>query len=372
MKSFWLALFLFLNLFIPTSVTADHLHFALFSPRSAQDAFWGPLEAFMKQAGKQLNVKVSVLYLHNSKRDMLKFIDKAKAIDVDAVIFANIGQTAFPLMKNAEEQKLPFLLFNADLLGDNLQIAGEPQQNFKYWIASLMPDDHQAGYLLGKYLIAQARKGGLTDKNGTVQVIAINGPLANTAAQQRTEGLLQAIKEDGNSNLLRSLTADWRQNTAYYKATHLLRRYPNANVYWAASDLMAIGVEQALREKGLMQGKDYLTGGVDWSKEGLTAIKQGKMSSSAGGHFMDGAWALIKLYDHFNGASLERDDSSQTQSPMSLITPSDIDLLMPYLESGNWESINFRLRSKVLNKKLKNYDFSPNSVLKELRKAEKN
>jgi ABC-type sugar transport system substrate-binding protein len=107
-----------------------------------------------------------------------------------------------------------------------------------------------------------------------VQIIAINGAFSDVPAEQRFLGLQQAIKEDRNSNLLRSTHANWLQKSAHCKTMCLSQRYPETTVYWAASDLMAIGVEQALTKQGLIQGKDYLTGGVDWSKEGLTAVKK--------------------------------------------------------------------------------------------------
>ena len=370
MKYFLMTLLFFLNLFISIAVSAQPLHFALFSVRDSQDAFWGPVGDFAQQAAKQLDIKLSILYAYSSKREMLKLLTKAKGYNVDAIIFPNFGRVALQLMKEAEQQQIPLLLFNSDLTRGNKQLAGKPQQKFKYWLASLLPDDQQAGYLLGKHLIEQARQKNFTDKNGTVQIIAINGTIADTSARLRFAGLQRAIKEDGNSNLLQSVYAFWEQETAYYKSQRLSLRYPQAKVYWAASDLMAIGVKNALTKNGLRQGKDYLTGGVDWSKEGLAAVKQGQISSSAGGHFMDGAWAVIMLYDHFNGSPLSADSLYQYQSSMALITAADIDLLLPHLESHDWKDINFRLRSKVLNKHLKEYDFSPASVLEELRKAQ--
>ena len=370
MKHFWLSLFLFINLFISIAVSAQPLHFGLLSARDTQDAFWGPVETFAQQAATQLGIKLTILHTNNSKRNMLKMLIKAKALKVDAVIFPNFGQIALQVMKQAEQLQLPVLLFNSDFTEANKKLVGRPQQQFKYWLASLMPDDDQAGYLLGKHLILQARKKNLADENGMVEIIAINGTIADSPAQLRLAGLRRAIKEDGNSHLVRSVYAYWFKDKAHYKSARLLSRYPKAKVYWTASDLMAVGVNQAFTERGLVQGKDYLTGGVDWSQEGLADIQHKQISTSAGGHFMDGAWAVIMLYDHFSGRPLNGDSLYQFKSPMALITSSDIDLLLPYLTSHDWQPVNFRLRSKVLNKQLQEYDFSPTSVLKELEKAQ--
>ncbi|WP_028863036.1 ABC transporter substrate-binding protein [Psychromonas aquimarina] len=370
MKHFLVSLCLLLNLFIAAAVSAQPLHFALISATDSQDPFWRPVEDFARQAAEQLNVELTVLYTKSLKRNNIKLLSKARELNVDAVIIPNQGQLALKLIKEAERHQLPVFLFNSDITPKNRKSAGNPQQKFQYWLASLIPDDHQAGYLLGKYLIKQARLNNLTDKNGTVQIVAINGSFLETPSEFRLAGLQRAIVEDGGSNLLRSVYAYWLQETAYDKALALSQRYPETKIYWTASDLMAIAVEQALSEQGLIQGKDYLTGGVDWSQAGLAAVKKNQISASAGGHFMDGAWAVIMLYDHFNGSSLNADSFYQFQSPMSLITSADIDLLLPHLKSHDWKDINFRLRSKAFNKQLKEYDFSPASVLEELRKAQ--
>lgn len=306
MKCFLIVILLLSNLFISISVTAKPLHFALFSPRTDQDPFWGPLEDFALEASKQLNVKITVFNSNNSKREMLKFISQAKALNVDAVIFANIGKIGLSLMNNAEQLKLPVLLFNSDFTGENKITAGQPQQKFKYWLASLMPDDEHAGYLLGKYLIKQARDKNLSQRNGKVKVIAINGSITDTSSQHRFVGLQRAIKEDGNSELVQSLYAFWLLETAAYKAFHLSKRYPDVNVYWSASDLMSIGVEQALKKRALVQGKDFLTGGVDWSLGGLDAVKQGKISTSVGGilwmeHGLSSCCMIILTVNHLIG-----------------------------------------------------------------------
>jgi hypothetical protein len=85
---------------------------------------------------------------------------------------------------------------------------------------------------------------------------------------------------------------------------------------------------------------------------------------------MNAAWAVIMLYDHFHATSINDAPFYQFQSPMSLISSADIDLLLPHLALHDWNGINFRLRSKAFNKQLKKYDFSSTSILAEFRKTE--
>tara|TARA_R110001583_G_scaffold22377_1_gene83942 strand:+ start:1560 stop:2672 length:1113 start_codon:yes stop_codon:yes gene_type:complete len=347
-------------------ISAKQLHFALLSAGDAQEDFWRPVEDFALQAAEQLDVKLTILHTSNSKRKLFTMLEKAKELNVDAAIFPSDGQAGLKLLELAEQLKLPVLLFNSDLSEANKLLAGKPQQKLKYWLASMMPDNEQAGYLLGKHLIGQARQNNLTSENGLVEIIAINGTIANAPSQSRLAGLQRAIKEDANSILLQSVYGYWSREKVYYKTPRLAKRHPNAKVYWAASDLMAIGADEGLSDLGLVLGKDYLNGGVDWSERGFSAIKNGQLSASAGGHFMDGAWSVIMLYDHFNGSPFTTDTVNQLQSPMSLISNEKIDFLMHGLASGDWSSIDFRARSKTLNKQLKEYNFSPVSVIDEL------
>lgn len=361
---------LFIINILPLKISAaPALHLALISARESQDAFWGPVEEFAQQAAQQLDIKLTILYSYNSKRNMLKLIKQAKALNIDAVIFANFGQIAPLLLQQAEDNKLPVMLFNSDIIPENKKLVGKPREKFKYWLMSLIPDDQQAGYLLGQALIAEARRNNFTNDKNQVEIIAINGTITDTPAKLRLQGLQQAIDEDGNSVLLQSVYAHWLAESASYKAAHLSTRYPNAKVFWAASDLMAIAIFDTLNKKGLIQGKDFITGGVDWSEQGLTAIQQSKMINSTGGHFMDAAWAVIMLYDHFNGSPLSAQNSYELQSPMSLISREQIELLLPHMELKNWHVINFRQRSKAINKNLSEYNFSPASILAELKQG---
>jgi hypothetical protein len=47
-------------------------------------------------------------------------------------------------------------------------------------------------------------------------------------------------------------------------------------------------------------------------------------------------------------------------------------LLLPRLRANNWQDINFKMRSTTFNPQLNDYDFSPKSVIEELREAEQN
>jgi len=362
-----LGLFIALHLVISHPISADSLHFAIFTQRESDDSFWQPVTIFASEAAKQLNVKLTAFEGHSSKRQMLENVKKAKKLNVDAIISPNYGEVALQLIELSDELKLPLILFNADVTKDYIQASSRPQQKYKYWLASIMPSDFQAGYQLGKMLINQAREKNMGNSHGFIEVIAVNGTITDTPAQLRLAGLQSAIKEDGNSQLLQSVYAFWDKKTAYYKVSHLQPRYPSATVYWAASDSMAISANKALTEHGLKHGKDYVTGGIDWTVDGLTAIQTGDVTTSIGGHFMDGAWAVILLFDYFNGIDIEKGSWYRLQSTMQSISSDEVKLLLPHLINKDWSNINFRHYSKFYNRKLTYYPLSAKPILEQLK-----
>ena len=359
-------LLIFLVIFQCTPSNAQEttpLHFALLTQRQANDAFWSLNEDFAQAVAKQLGFKLTVFHGQSSKKKMFNSLKKASDLGVNGFIFANYDGIGAQLIDQAETLKLPVLLFNADLSTEHIKLSGYPQQHYKYWLARLMPDDYQAGYLLAKSLIQQAKHKGLSNDKGIIEVVAINGIIDNGPSMQRLAGLKAAIKEEQSSKLQQVVYAQWLQNKAHYQTEHLNQRYPNAKVFWAASDLMAIGAYQALSKQGLQQGVDYVTGGIDWTTQGLEALLQGKISTSVGGHFMDAGWATIILYDYFKGFAFTDSHLNQYQSKVMVLTQKDVSGLLQQLNNKNWQHINFLQYSKFHNKKLSRYPLNPRLIL---------
>ena len=96
--------------------------------------------------------------------------------------------------------------------------------------------------------------------------------------------------------------------------------------------------------------------GVNTSTEALEAIKSGRLTSLAGGHFITGAWALVMIYDYHHGRDFA-DEGLELERPMfATFTPRLADL---YLErfGGGFQNVDFRRYSKVKNRELKRYNF---------------
>ncbi len=350
-------------------VAAAHVSFgaqltkvALFISRSENDMFFGPVVDFMQEAVNDLEgMTLKVYYADADQFTMQKQAEQAVA-DVDkpdALVILNYRKRGKHLVKIAEEARIPIFVFNDGFLPeDNM---GKPREKYKYWIGEMLPDDEGSGFELAKALISQATPAA----DGKIHLIGIEGKKVSMPSIRRLEGLQRFLQQTDNTVLHQIVAADWDPALAKEKFLHLQKRFPQVSVVWTASDGMGLGVTEGAKTIGITPGKDILTGGVDWAKEGLEAVKSGEMTASIGGHFMEGAWVAVLLYDYFNGIDFAS-ESLQMRSQMSAISSANIDEFLDKLSKENWHNIDFTKFSKKYHPELKHYNFGLEAVLGQL------
>lgn len=84
-----------------------------------------------------------------------------------------------------------------------------------------------------------------------------------------------------------------------------------------------------------------IVGGIDWSDWGIEAVSKGELDATVGGHFMEGAWALVLIYDHEN----QRKGSSKPmhfQTKMALLNKENMALSTALFDTEQWHQIDFR------------------------------
>lgn len=138
---------------------------------------------------------------------------------------------------------------------------------------------------------------------------------------------------------------------------------------WAANDNMALGLIDGAKEEGMRPGKDFVVGGIDWLPEALDAVKNGQMAVSIGGHFVEGMWALIMMYDYLNGFDFKEDHGVSIQTRMLALDKIAIDKLGNLTEKfsqSNLNRVDFSHFSKTHNPELKSYTFDIASLLSRL------
>ena len=127
-------------------------------------------------------------------------------------------------------------------------------------------------------------------------MLAIAGDRSTSSSIKRNEGMRRAIAEDPTVVLDQEVYAIWARENAAAQADPLYRLYPDATLVWAGNDLMAFGAMAAWEKRGGKPGVDAWFSGINTSTEALDAIKSGRLTSLAGGHFITGGWAMVMIF----------------------------------------------------------------------------
>ncbi len=329
--------------------------------------FWLSVSSFMRAAAEDLNIDLEIIY---SERDHLLMQQQAKEVAAranppDYLLLVNEKLAAGEMLKIADKAEIKtFMMLNV-FVDEQALAYGRPREKYRHWIGTLVPDNHFAGYAIGKLLIEKALASGATDDNGRLHLAAIAGNRATQASVERVQGLLKAVSEYDNVDLKQIFYAEWRQDKAEAQARIFLRRYPKIGAVWAANDPMALGAIKAAEESGKKVGEEIFFGGLNWDQPGLEKTRDGLMVTSVGGHFMTGGWALVLVHDYHLGKDFAKTEGG-VQLQHKIFGALHSGNIARYLEqygSRDWRKIDFSRYSKVLNPNITQYHFGLDALL---------
>lgn len=248
---------------------------------SAQDLYLGtsirsldnPYHAQWKEGAEMYAESVGLLDNHRTL--LCEGSDEVQVDDIRSLIASSDGNVVLNIDPNTAPNVQPIL----ELLEEEeiyfVTNWNKPEElnptDYKYWVSHIGYDNVNSGYQNAKILFDSI--------GGEGKIIAIEGMLANTANEQRVDGLNKALEEYPDIELVESRPADWSRSEAYNVTQNLLLAYPDVKGIWAANDAMALGVIEALREQGLA-GEIPVTG-TDGISEAFDAIREGEMVSTA-------------------------------------------------------------------------------------------
>ncbi len=329
--------------------------------------FWQMTIDFMRAAAEDLQIELEVI---TSDWDHFLTVEQAESVlsrphPPDYLIIGNEKSNAGEIIQRADQAKVNTFLFSNGFVDpkDNAKYR-QPRIKYTHWIGQLIPDNFSAGYQIGKSLINRALLLGLTGEDGKVPVVAIAGAHLTHASVERVRGLRAAVAEfEDKAVLLQVFSGDWTALRAEEIGRGIFRRYADVAVVWCVNDTTAFGAMDAALSAGRKPGKDVLFGGCGWHPEAIPSVRANTLTTTVGGHFMDGAWVLVLLYDYHHGRDFYQED---LQSQMVPIEHDNAEKYLRLLNRQEWHRIDFTQFSKVHNPALLKYDFSVETVLRQL------
>jgi len=222
--------------------------------RTLSNEFWRYESDGFTSEAKKLGVTAQV-YAVTNEASITEQLDKAQSAaeqGFTALMASPISATALDSVFKAELAKgVPCIILN-DARGT---LPG---------VVYIGPDALKIGATAAAYIAKLLPNGG--------NVAMIEGDPGSSNARNRGIGFKQELAKHPNLTLVGSQTAMWDENQAKTIATAMLTAHPDIKAFYAQNDVMGLGVEAAIAEKGLT-GKVLLVGtdGIPQAKKEIAA-----------------------------------------------------------------------------------------------------
>ncbi|MGB3287832.1 MAG: sugar ABC transporter substrate-binding protein [Burkholderiaceae bacterium] len=158
---------------------------------------------------------------------------------------------------------------------DSINAAGIPlvlivsEASAGSWISYVGTDSEEMAYELGMAMLAT-----LSDD---AHVVIMDGHPGSITTPERHRGFQRALRRHPGMTLLESVSGDYQQAPARSAARALLDRHARIDGILVANDLMAMGVLQALDEKGRKASVCSINGTPD----AIAEVRRGRLYATA-------------------------------------------------------------------------------------------
>ncbi|MCC5967514.1 MAG: ABC transporter substrate-binding protein [Natronohydrobacter sp.] len=299
--------------------------------------FWESYVDFMRAGAEELGVDLIVLNADNSPDRMIRSIEDLVARGVEGIIYTPYWATAVPGLTLAREANIPVIL--TDTYADF-----EPQDPlFPNYLAFVGPSDRDAGRQMGEALFADIEPA----EDGNIYIAVVNGTAGTSVAIDRRAGLQDALDANPNVVVVGEVDGNFVRDTSQTVFESLWQGNPEIQGVWAANGGTATGVIAAITGAGQTAGEDIIVVGMDLNPENVDAVEQGRLLFDIGGHWLQGGFALVMMYDHLNGHELP---AEQANVQLELL-PLTLDLVPQFRADfpGGVPEYDFRDRSRTYN-----------------------
>ena len=351
------------------SAQPDRMRVGLLCQAPEGDPFWGLVVEAMQAAADDLNIDLQVKYIqirqtYTFKRLGNHFLKQKPKLDY--LVTKYVRSATAEHLAEAEKLGIKVLVINSDVPEDEQNAVGKlPREKYANWIGHLVPDDRQAGYDQARILVTAAKQAHSADPHGDIHVLGMEATYDSTVGESRKAGLHDYVDSNADVVLKDIKQISWTKNPSKMEVAKVLMLYPDIEVLWTSNEEIAWGAVQTLESAGKKPGKDVYIGSFDWNTDSARAIADGRITVSMAGHFMEGAWALVLLYDYHNGIDFNQDPGVRMKTPLSAINADNFKRYIALTQQGGLKKIDFRKFSKKYNPDLKTYNFNINQFIDE-------
>ncbi|MFY0409759.1 substrate-binding domain-containing protein [Solicola sp. PLA-1-18] len=252
---------------------------------TANSPFWKAYNDFIDDGADQLGITVNAVSADENEQKQLSDVQNLISQGVDGLIITPQSTSIAPtLLRAAARADIPVVVT------DRYPGYDPGTEKDADYVAFLGPNDEQAGQGIAEAL---AEAGG--DK-----FLALGGTPGNSVAEGRKSGLEAGISAAG-ADLVQFQAAGDSEEKGLSTTENLLQANPkgSVNAVWCFNDNLCMGAIKAAKNAGREGDLDF--GGMDLTPQAITAIESGDYTVSFGGHWLQGGFGLVILYDQIKG-----------------------------------------------------------------------
>ena len=254
--------------------------------------FWNRYVEFMQEGAEAFGIELIVINADNNADAMARAIEDLVARGVDGIIHVPYWATGTKALMDTQAAGIPIIMSDVYVPDVNPQ---DPE--FPNYIAFVGPSDEEAGYAMAIALFEAMEP----DENGEKVVGVVDGTPGTTVAIDRRAGFDRALAEHPEVRLAGAVNGNFVRDESQEAFAALYQGNPDIRGVWAANGGTATGVIAALRNAGVTPGEDVLVVGMDLNPENIDFIESGELLFDIGGHWLQGGFALVMMYDYLNG-----------------------------------------------------------------------
>lgn len=147
-------------------------------------------------------------------------------------------------------------------------------------------DQYVMGQTAGEYVVSKLEKG---DK-----VAVVMGAVGTEVNTQRVAGFKDTCEEAG-LEVVAELPAEWDVEAAMNLTTDALTTDPDIKAFFCANDNMALGVTEAVQNKGLDPQKDCIVIGVDGLSATYESMKEGGQTATVDSYGIESGERTLEM-----------------------------------------------------------------------------
>ncbi len=205
------------------------------------------------------------------QENQIKALRTFIARKVNCIVFTALVETGYgPVLAEAKKAGIPVIMIDRDVA------AADRALRLTIMGSDFVKEGEKAGTWLADYLKSK----GLDDGKKAINIVELQGTTGSAPAIDRKTGFENILKTHANWKITRSQTGNFTTSEGKAVMEAFLKADKTIQVLYAHNDGMALGAIQAIKEAGLVPGKDIIIVGVDAVKGAFEAMVKGEMNAT--------------------------------------------------------------------------------------------